>query len=237
MPIHIEAEPEEVADIVLLPGNPQRAEYIAENFFEDPELYTDYREMYGFTGTFNGVEVSVQTTGMGVPSTAIIVEELNMLGAETLIRVGTSGALTDDLDQADLVIAQSAASSGTTINDWSDDVSLAPSADFELISKLYQSAQELEMPAHVGQIVTSDYFYGKTEDYQEQLKKLADYGVMAVEMETAALYNLAAKYGLRAATVLTVSDHVFDQVRADKEKIQQGVDRMTEMVLDTATKF
>ncbi|GAB6098244.1 purine-nucleoside phosphorylase [Halanaerocella petrolearia] len=237
MPIHIEAEPEEVADIVLLPGNPQRAEYMAQKFLDDPKLYTDYREMYGYTGTFNGVEVSIQTTGMGVPSIGIMLEELNMLGAETLIRVGTSGALNDDLEQADLIIGQSAATVGTTINKLSQDVTLAPPADFELIKNLYESATDLDMPAHVGEIVTSDYFYGKTEKYTEELKRLADRGVLAVEMETAALYNIAAKYGLRAATVLTVSDHVFNQVRADKEKIQQGVDRMTEMVLDTVTKL
>lgn len=237
MPIHIEASEEEVADIVLLPGNPERAEYMANKFLDNVELYTDYRKMYGFTGEFNGVEVSIQTTGMGVPSTAIILEELQMLGAKTLIRVGTCGALREDLEQADLIIGQSASSLGTTINQFKPDVNLAPTADFELINNLYQSANDLDIPTHVGQIVTSDYFYGKNEYYTDTLEKLAEYGALGVEMETAALYNLAAKYDLRAATVLTVSDHVFTQVRADKEKIQQGVDRMTEMVLDTVTKL
>ncbi|MCK8817843.1 DeoD-type purine-nucleoside phosphorylase [Natroniella sulfidigena] len=234
MPIHIEAEQGEVAEIVLLPGNPQRAKYMAEKFLDDPKLYTDYREMYGYTGTFNGVEVSIQTTGMGVPSAGIMLEELKMLGAKTLIRVGTCGALTEELDQADVIIAQSSATIGTTVNEMQQDITLAPPADFELIKNLYDSAVELEMPVHVGQIGTSDYFYGTPE---EHVKELADYGVLAVEMETAMLYHVAAKYGLKAATVLTVSDHVFSQVRADKEKIQQGVDRMTEMVLDTATKL
>ncbi|KXS43025.1 MAG: purine-nucleoside phosphorylase [Candidatus Frackibacter sp. T328-2] len=237
MPIHIETEVDEVADIVLLPGNPERATYMAEKFLDEPKVYTDYRKMYGYTGTFNGVEVSIQTTGMGVPSTAIILEELHMLGAKTLIRVGTCGALNEGLEAADLLIGQSAASVGTTINNLADDITLSPPADFELINNLYQSAVELEMPVHVGQIVTSDYFYGKDDTYTEGLKKLAEYGVLGVEMETAALYNIAAKYGLRAATVLTVSDHVFSQVRADKDKIKQGVDRMTEMVLDTVTKL
>ena len=237
MPIHIEAEEHEVADIVLLPGNPERAQYMAETFLEDPTMYTDYRKMYGYTGTFNGVEVSIQTTGMGVPSTAIILEELKMLGAKTLIRVGTCGALDDSLEEADVIIGQAAATVGTTVNKLNDDVTLAPVADFELINNLYHSAVELDMPVHVGQIATSDYFYGKTEDYNENLKFLADRGVLGVEMETAALYNIAAKYGLKAATVLTVSDHIFNQTRADKEKIQEGVDRMTEMVLDTTTKL
>ncbi|MGM0502119.1 MAG: DeoD-type purine-nucleoside phosphorylase [Bacillota bacterium] len=237
MPIHVEAEREEVADIVLLPGNPQRAKYMAENFLEDVEQYNDYREMYGYTGKFNGIEVSIQTTGMGVPSISIILEELKMLGAKTLIRVGTCGALNQELDAADLIIAQSAASVGTTINQLDTDLYLSPPADFELIKNLYESALNLKMPVHVGEIATSDYFYGKADGYNEQLKELANRGVLAVEMETAALYNIAAKYGLRAATVLTVSDHVFDQTRADKDKIKEGVDRMTEMVLDTVTRL
>ena len=236
MTIHIEAEKEEIAEIVLLPGNPQRAEYIAENFLTDVELYTEYREMYGYTGKFNGIDVSVQTTGMGVPSISIIAEELKMLGAETLIRVGTCGSLNPDLNLADLIIAQSAATSGTTINHLENDLITAPPADFELVKELYESAQNLAAPVHVGEVVTSDYFYGRDDNYTEQLKKLSNRGALAVEMETAALYNIAAKYGLRAATVLTVSDHVFDQMRADKDKIQTGVDRMTEMVLDTVTK-
>ncbi len=237
MPIHVEATEGEVADIVLLPGNPERAKYMAEKFLDDPKLYTDYRKMYGYTGKFKGVDVSIQTTGMGVPSTSIILEELKMLGAKTLIRVGTCGALSDQMEEADLIIAQSAATSGTTINQISPDITLAPPADFDLIKNLHNSAVDLDIPVHVGQIVTSDYFYGKSEDYLENLKYLAGRGVLAVEMETAALYNIAAKYGLRAATVLTVSDHVFKQTRADKEKIQEGVDRMTEMVLDTAIKM
>ncbi|PRX29808.1 purine-nucleoside phosphorylase [Orenia metallireducens] len=237
MPIHVEAKEGQVADIVLLPGNPERAKYMAEKFLDDPQLYTDYRKMYGYTGTFNGVEVSIQTTGMGVPSISIVLEELKMLGAKTLIRVGTCGALSNDLEEADVIIAQSTATIGTTINQISPDITLAPPADFELIKNLYESAVELEMPAHVGQIATSDYFYGKSSDYGEDLKRLAELGVLAVEMETAALYNIAAKYGLRAATVLTVSDHVFKKTRADKSKIKEGVDRMTEMVLDTVTKI
>ncbi len=232
MPIHIEAEKGDVAEIVLVPGNPQRAKYIADNFLEDAKLYTDYREMYGYTGTFNGVEVSVQTTGMGVPSSAIMLEELKMLGAKILIRVGTCGALQQELKEADVIIAQSAASIGTTVNQLRQNITLAPPADFELNKGLYESAKRLDMPVHVGQIVTSDYFYGTPE---EDVKELADYGVLAVEMEAAGLFNLAAKHSLKAAAVMTVSDHVFAQTRADKDKIQQGVDRMTEMVLDTAT--
>ncbi len=232
MPIHIEAEEEDVAETVLLPGNPERAEYIAEEFLEDPTLYTDYRKMYGYTGTFEGERVSVQTTGMGVPSIGIVLEELNMLGVEEVIRIGTSGALSSDLDPADLVIAQSAATIGSTINEMDENTILSPCADFEIVRDLHSSAVDLGMPVHVGQVVTSDYFYGTPD---EHMKKLADNGVLVVEMETAALFNLAAKHDMSPAAILTVSDLVFDEVRASKEKIQKGVDRMTKMVLETVT--
>ncbi len=232
MPIHIEADEEDLADTVLLPGNPERAQYIAEEFLKDPILYTDYRKMYGYTGTFNGEEVSVQTTGMGVPSISIVLEELNMLGVDNLIRVGTCGALSSDLNPSDLVIAQSATTIGTTINKLDRETFLNPSADFKLTKKLYENAVELGMDVEVGQVVTSDYFYGTPEEHE---KKLRNYGALAVEMEAAALFNLAAKYGLNAATVLTVSDLILENVRADKEDIQKGVDQMTEMVLNTVS--
>ncbi len=235
MPIHIEADEEDVADTVLLPGNPQRAEYIAENFLDDPVLYNDYREMYGYTGEYNGKKVSVQTTGMGVPSLSIILEELNMLGTKKWIRVGTSGALQEFLDLGDLIIAQSSASVGTTVDQLSPSVRMSPSGDFELIKSLHDRALTMDMPVHVGQIVTSDYFYGVGEGHTEELKKLSDFGALAVEMETSALYTIASKYGIKAATTLTVSDHVFEEERAEKEKIQEGVDKMTSMVLETVT--
>lgn len=232
MPIHIEADEEDLADTVLLPGNPERAQYIAEEFLKDPILYTDYRKMYGYTGTFNGKEVSVQTTGMGVPSISIVLEELNMLGVDNLIRVGTCGALSSDLNPSDLVIAQSATTIGTTINKLDRETFLNPSADFKLTKKLYENAVELGMDVEVGQVVTSDYFYGTPEEHE---KKLRDYGALAVEMEAAALFKLAAKYDLNAATVLTVSDLILENVRADKEDIQKGIDQMTEMVLNTVS--
>lgn len=232
MPIHIEADESDVADTVLLPGNPERAKYIAEEYLKDPILYTDYREMYGYTGTFNGEEISIQTTGMGVPSISIILEELNMLGVNNLVRIGTCGALSNDLEPADLVIAQSASTIGTNINKMDRDTYLNPSADFKLVKALYENAKDLGIPVEVGQVVTSDYFYGTPEEHE---KKLRDYGALAVEMEAAALFNLAAKYSLNAATVLTVSDLVLEEFRANKTDIQKGVDRMTKMVLNTFT--
>jgi len=235
MPIHIRAEEEEVADTVLLPGNPERAKYIAENFFEDEKKYNDYRKMYGYTGTFQDRRISVQSTGMGVPSIAIVLEELNMLGADTFIRVGTCGALQDHLDQTDIIIGQTSSSIGTTINRLSEEVTLSPGADFGLVRSLKKEAEEMRVPVHVGQVVTSDYFYGKDNNYMDKLERLADLGALAADMESSALYHTAAKYDSRAATVLTVSDHVFSKKRADQVKIQEGVDRMTELVLRTVS--
>ena len=237
MPIHIKAVEEEVADTVLLPGNPERAKYIAENFFEDEKKYNDYRKMYGYTGTFQGKRVSVQATGMGVPSIAIVLEELNILGADTFIRVGTCGALQDHLDETDIIIGQTSSSIGTTINRLSGEVTLSPGADFGLIRSLKEEANMMGLPVHVGQIVTSDYFYGKDDNYMEKLERLADLGALAADMESSALYHIAAKYDSKAVTVLTVSDHVFTQKRAHQEKIQEGVNRMTELVLKTVSDY
>ncbi|MEF8873529.1 MAG: DeoD-type purine-nucleoside phosphorylase [Candidatus Thermoplasmatota archaeon] len=235
MPIHVKAKEEEVADTVLLPGNPERAKYIAENFFEDEDKYNDYRKMYGYTGTFDGKRVSVQSTGMGVPSIAIVLEELNMLGADTFIRVGTCGALQDHLDKTDVILGQTSSSIGTSINRLSQDVTLSPGADFGLLTSFEKKADEMGLPIHVGQIVTSDYFYGKDDTYMEKLERLADLGALAADMESSALYHIAAKYGCRAATVLTVSDHVFTEERVDQEKIQEGVDKMTKLVVKTVS--
>ncbi|MFW6145080.1 MAG: purine-nucleoside phosphorylase, partial [Candidatus Natronoplasma sp.] len=160
MPIHIKADPEDVAETVLLPGNPERAEYITENFLEEPVLYNDYRKMYGYTGEYNGKKISVQTTGMGVPSLCIILEELNMLGTEEWIRVGTCGALQSHMELTDLVLAQSSASIGTSVDRIDLEAGMSPPADFELLNGLYEETEKLKTPVHIGQIVTSDYFYG-----------------------------------------------------------------------------
>lgn len=232
MPIHIQAEPSDVADTVLLPGNPERAEYIAEEFFDSPRQYNDYRKLLGFTGSFNGTRVSVQTTGMGIPSANIVVEELTELGASRLVRVGTCGAMSENLDFADLVIAQSAGTIGTTINRIDQKTILSPPSDFELTRSLYAHAQKNSIPAQVGQVVTSDYFY---EVDKEMIKQLSGYGVLAAEMETAGIFHKARKHGLEAASVLNVSDLYFEDKRASKDVIQTGVDRMTRLVLETVT--
>ena len=233
MPIHIKADKSDLADKVLLPGNPERAEYIAKEFLDDVNLYTEYRDMLGYTGYYEGKRVSVQTTGMGIPSTSIVLEELEELGVSEFIRIGTCGALSNDLELSDLVIAQSASTIGSTINKIDDDTILSPVSDFNLTKKIFETAKTYSIPNHVGQVVTSDYFYGLS-DYV--IKNLSDYGVLAAEMETAGIFNIASKYGLKAASVLTVSDIYFKDKRADKDTILKGVDDMTKVVLDTIAK-
>ncbi|MBS3788081.1 MAG: purine-nucleoside phosphorylase [Candidatus Bipolaricaulota bacterium] len=232
MPIHIKAESSDLADSVLLPGNPERAEYIAEEFLDEPELYNDYRKLLGYTGFFDGTKVSVQTTGMGVPSANIIMEELNMLRVSRVVRVGTCGALSEGLNLADLVLPQSAATIGTGINKIGEKAILSPASNFSLMRKLWKSAEKNSIPIHVGQVVTSDYFY---EVDSEIIKKLANHGVLAAEMETAGIFNKASKFGIEAASVLTVSDLFFEEERASRKKIVEGVDRMTKIVLESLT--
>lgn len=239
MPIHIEAKPEDIAKIVLLPGNPQRAEYIAKKFFKNPKLYNKYRLMYGFTGTYKGYEISVQTTGMGTPSFLIVAEELNMLGAKTLIRVGTAGGLQPILNISDIVIATSAHSSHAIFSQKFNGANFSAVADLKLSYKLYEKAIEKKFPAHFGSILTSETFY---EDDISLIEKFTDYNTIAVEMEAYALFGIAAKYNLKSACIVTISDllfnydgekRIFNPHRGDKAQIAKGVDYMIELVLDT----
>jgi purine-nucleoside phosphorylase len=230
MPIHVEAQQGDVAKVVLLPGDPQRAEYIAKHFLENPKLYTQYRCMYGYTGTYKGKPVSVQTTGMGTPSLSIVVEELNMLGARTLVRVGTCGAIRDDLQLGDLIVTTAAHSSHDIFAQRFQNASFSAAGDFRLAMKLYEKAEAAKRRVHAGPILTSETFYEESFDLY---KKFASYGTLAVEMEAYSLFGLGAKLGLKTATVLTISDIIFKQQRAEKSVIKAGVDGMVTMVLDT----
>ena len=230
MPIHIEAKPEDISKVVLLPGDPQRAEYIAKKFLTDVKKYTEYRLMYGFTGFYKGKNISIQTTGMGSPSISIIIEELNMLGAKTLIRVGTCGAINDEVGLSDLILATDSHSSHNIYHTHFNSACFSAGADFLLTKNIYDNAINKNFRVHCGSILTSEVFY---EDSFEQYKKFAKYGTLAVEMESYPLFLLSKKYGIKASTVLTVSDIVFESKRGDKEQIKKGVDKMTELVLDT----
>ena len=206
MSIHIAAKQGEIADIVLLPGDPLRAKYIAETFLEDVVQYNEVRNIFGYTGTYKGKRVSVQGTGMGVPSISIYANELMVdYGVKKLIRVGTCGAIQKDVQLRDVIIAQTS-STDSAINrvTFGGTIDFAPTADFDLLLKAYTAAKDAGLNVRVGNIFTADQFYSD----EAQNEKLAAYGVLAVEMETAALYTLAAKHGRQALTVLTVSDHI-----------------------------
>ena len=232
MSIHINAKQGEIADIVLLPGDPLRAKYIAETFLEDVVQYNEVRNIFGYTGTYKGKRVSVQGTGMGVPSISIYINELMAeYGVQKLIRVGTCGAIQKDVKVRDVIIAQSS-STDSAINRvaFGGTIDFAPTADFDLLLKAYNASKEAGLNVRVGNIFTADQFYSD----EAQNEKLAAYGVLAVEMETAALYTLAAKYGRQALTVLTVSDHIITGEATSAEERQTTFNDMMIVALEAA---
>jgi purine-nucleoside phosphorylase len=233
MSVHINAKQNEIAESILLPGDPLRAQYIAETFLEDVTCYNEVRGMYGYTGTFNGKRVSVQGTGMGVPSISIYVNELiREYGVKNLIRVGTCGAIQKDVNVRDVIIAMTASTDSNMNRLTFPGLDFAPCADFDLLKKAYDACVEKGLHVRVGNVLTADIFY---RDSMEPVKKLADYGVLAIEMETAALYSLAVKHGVNALSVLTVSDHIFTGEETTAEERQTTFNDMIIMALQAAT--
>ena len=218
MSVHIEAKAGEIADKILLPGDPLRAKYIAETFLTAPKLYNNVRGMLGYTGTYKGQRVSVQGTGMGMPSATIYAHELiTSYGVKKLVRVGTCGALDKDVHVRDLIIAQGAATSSSMIEKNFQQFHYPPIGDFDLLLKAYNFAKAKGFTTHVGNVLSEDTFY--KDDMVETLK-LADLGVLGVEMEAAALYYLGAKYHVQTLAVMTVSDHMItgeDTTAAERE--------------------
>ena len=211
MSVHIGAKENEIADTILLPGDPLRAKYIAENFLENPVCYNEVRNMFGFTGTYKGKRISVQGTGMGVPSISIYITELMQeYNVQNLIRVGTCGAIQKDVKVRDVILAMSA-STDSQINRkiFGGAMDYAPTANFELLKNAYDTCVEKDINVKVGN---------------------------AVEMETAALYTLAAKYGRRALSVLTVSDHILTGEATSAEERQTTFNEMIEVALDSMFK-
>ena len=234
MSIHIGAEPGQIAERVLLPGDPLRAKWIAETFLEDAVCYNTVRNMLGFTGRYRGVTVSVQGSGMGMPSCSIYSHELiNEYGVRTLIRVGTCGALTERLKVRD-VIAASGSSTDSAMNRMRFDglIDYAPVADFSLLRSAVEAAERRQIPLHIGPVFSADAFYTDRPDLYDTL---ADYGVLAVEMESAALYTIAARFGARALTLLTVSDHLKTGEKSSAAEREQTFREMVEIALDAAT--
>jgi purine-nucleoside phosphorylase len=233
MSVHIGAQPGDIAERVLMPGDPLRAKWIAETYLDDAKCYSQVRGMFGFTGKWQGVDVSIQGSGMGMPSASIYAHELiNDYGAKTLIRVGSCGALTEELQLRD-VIAASGSATDSNMNRMRFDglIDYAPVADFGLLRTAVEVAERRDIPMRVGPIFAADAFYSDRPDLYDTL---ADYGVLAVEMESAALYTIAMRYRARALTVLTVSDNIKTGARTTSEEREQTFGQMVEIALDTA---
>lgn len=236
MSVHIGAKEGEIAETILLPGDPLRAKYIAETYFEDIVQYNEVRGMYGYTGTYKGNRISVQGSGMGIPSISIYVNELiSSYGVKNLIRVGTCGALQKDVQVRDVILAQGSTTDSQMNRLIFGGIDYAPIADFELLKTAYDIGTEKGLDMLVGNIFTSDTFY--RDNAEEVNALLAKYNVLAVEMETTALYTLAAKFGCRALSVLTVSDHVITGEETTAEERQTSFHEMMEIALETAIQY
>jgi purine-nucleoside phosphorylase len=234
MPIHIRAEPGDYAEAVLLPGDPLRAKYIAETYLEGVVQRNSERGLLGYTGTYKGAPASVQGTGMGCPSATIVAEELIQLGCKKLIRVGTCGGLQPSHQLGDLIVAISAVPADSTAMHLVNNEPHCPTASWNLVHEAVHIAKHSGQKLHVGPVVSSDLFYNPNEG---QYERWSSRGVLAVEMESAALFTLAAIRGVQAGCFLTVSDIVVEGVfrRISDEELKASVDRMTKLALDVAT--
>src|SRR6266516_2407986 len=230
MPIHVRAEPGEYAEACLLPGDPLRSQYIAETYLDNAVERNSERGMLGYTGEFEGRPVSVQSTGMGCPAAAIVVEELVQLGVKRLLRVGTCGGLQPDLALGDLIVALSAIPADATARHLVGSDQHVPTASWELVHDAVHVAKEIGHPMRIGPIVSSDLFYNPDEG---QYKRWSSRGVLAVEMEAAVLFTLGALRGFAAGCLLTVSDVVVEGefTRISDEELRAAVDRMTRVAL------
>jgi DeoD family purine-nucleoside phosphorylase len=234
MPIHVRAEPGDYAEGCLLPGDPLRAKYIAETYFDHPVQRNSERGMLGYTGEWESKPVSVQATGIGCPSAAIVMEELVQLGVKRFLRVGTCGGLRHDLRLGDLIVALSAVPADATAMHYIGDEPHCPTADWELIHGAVHFAKELGQPMRVGPIVSSDLFYNPADG---QYERWSSRGILAVEMEAAMLFTLGAIKQVRAGALLTVSDVVVEGAfqRISDDDLRAAVDRMTRVALATIT--
>ena len=231
---HNHAKPDDYAPAILLPGDPLRAKWIAETFFEAPRLVNSVRNCLGYTGAWKGKPVSVQATGMGQPSLSIYVHELiNEYGAQTLIRVGTAGGLRPEVQVRDLIIAQGASTDSSIVKDWFGPFQFAPLADFALLRSAVEKAEAAGLPYHVGNMLSSDIFY-HLDPGMAGYGRLPDHGVLGVEMETAALYTLAARFGRKALTVCTMTDSLVTGEQIDAEARQSSLKDMVTLALDVA---
>ncbi|MCF6273800.1 MAG: purine-nucleoside phosphorylase [Rhodobacteraceae bacterium] len=232
MTIHIGAKPGDIAETALLPGDPYRARWVAENFLEGAVLVNEVRGMLGYTGTYKGNRVTVHGTGMGMASLSIYVNELiKDYGVQTLIRIGSAGAMQKSIKLRDVVLAMSATTLNTPSSSLFKELNFAPTADFSLLSAAQTAAKAASVTTHIGGIFSSDTFYDERPDLSEQMTR---HGILAVEMEAAELYILAARYQRRALGIMTISDHLLTGESLPSEQREQSFGSMVEIALEAA---
>jgi purine-nucleoside phosphorylase len=232
MSIHIGAKASDIAETVLLPGDPRRAKWAAETFLKDARLVNEVRGMLGYTGTWNGHPVTIHGTGMGMPSLSIYVNELiRDYDAKTLIRIGSCGAMQETVKLRDVVLAMTASTLSTPSRGIFRELNFSPSADWGLLNAAAAAAKGRTAGVHVGGIYSADVFYDERPDLNEQMTR---HGVLAVEMEAAELYTLAARHGRRALAVLTVSDHLITHEALPSEDRERSFGDMVEIALTSA---
>ena len=238
---HIAAAPGDFGKTVLMPGDPLRSKFIAENFLENPVLVNTVRGVHGYTGYYKGVKVSVMASGMGMPAIGIYSHELfNFFGVENIIRVGSAGSIQDHIDLYDIVIGQGACTDSNWAAQFHLPTNFAPIADYKLLSEAVKACEAHGATYHVGNVNSSDVFYGDHEGVPEGLDSvyaLKKMGVMALEMEAAALYMNAARYGKRALCICTISDHVLKGTLTTSEQRQNSFTTMMQVALDVAVKM
>lgn len=232
MTFHIGAKPGEIAETVLMPGDPLRAKWAAETFLTDPVCVNEVRGMLGFTGTWRDNRVTIHGSGMGMPSLSIYANELlKDYGAKTLIRIGSTGAMQPHIKLRDVILAMTASTLSTPSRGIFKELSFAPCADYGLLAAAHKAAEGRDVATHVGGIYSSDVFYDERPDLNEQMTR---HGVLAVEMEAAELYILAARYQARALAILTVSDHLQTGEALPADQRQSSFGDMVEMALEAA---
>ncbi|MBD5159721.1 MAG: purine-nucleoside phosphorylase [Ruminococcus sp.] len=229
---HNNAEIGDIAPVVIMPGDPLRAKFIAENYLEKPVCYNEVRGMYGYTGTYKGKRISVQGSGMGIPSMAIYSWELfNLYDVQTIIRTGTAGAIADNVNLRDIIIAMSASTNSAYATQYNLSGTYAPTASWKPLSEAVRITENKNIPYHVGNIFSSDTFY---DDNSESLRQWQKMGVLGIEMETAGLYMNASRTGKNALCILTVSDCPLKNLSTTAEERQSGFRTMMEIALETA---
>ena len=229
---HIRAEPGDIAETVLMPGDPLRAKWAAETFLDAPRLVNDVRGMLGYTGTWRGNAVTIHGSGMGMPSLSIYANELiSTYGARTFLRIGSCGAMQPSIGLRDVILAMTASSMSTPSRGIFRELNYAPAADWGLLRLAWDAARRMDANVHVGGIYSSDVFYDERPDLTEQMTR---HGILGVEMEAAELYTLAARHGCRALAVLTVSDHLLTHEALPSSDRQSSFGDMVEIALEAA---